>query len=297
MAGAGRESGLIGLLVLCSIVDLLLLLSALFAGERGIFWFAPVHLALSCGVLLLMMKHLDGMSAIQRFALPMGAAVGPPGMLACYLLAPLATGSRRKRQIAYRNVRTSRSRDGNMLSPAERVGRILEDRIRYPDGDEIGSLATMLRYGNLQARYRALETAVISFEPRLSPLIVMALSDEDQTIRALAAAAAAQVSYNLAQQRSELQARIAPSQRIEDRYALAMLLADHGCFNELLPQGQRSRLCQEASRKLDEVAGLLKAGDVRRRALQAARAQVRRAMASHRTSKISPRRTSVEAAS
>ncbi|AEG48515.1 hypothetical protein Sphch_0821 [Sphingobium chlorophenolicum L-1] len=266
------------LLALCSIVDLLLLLRALLAGVGGILWFAPAHLLLSCAALLVMMGHLGRLSAPQRFALPVGAAIGPAAMLFCLLLAPLTVGSRRKRQIVYRNVRIRKQRFANGLSPMERLGRILDERVRYPESDEIGSLATMLRHGNLQARYRALETAVISFEPRLSLLIVMALSDEDQTIRALAAAAAAQVSYNLAQQRSELQARIAPAQHLEDRYALAMLLADHGCFNQLLPQGQRLRLCQEASRKLDEVAGLLTGGDIRRRALQAARAQVRRAI-------------------
>ncbi|EPR09673.1 hypothetical protein M527_05975 [Sphingobium indicum IP26] len=306
---------MIVLLILFSVVDLLLLLGALWMGQGSGYWFAPVHLALSCAALLVAMKRLaaperfpsdpsrplikksrkarnperqsdsirskPALGVLQRFALPVGAAIGPAGMLGCLMLAPLARRSGRKRQIAYRNVRTGKRRKVGEMSPVERLGRILDDRVRYPESDEIGSLATMLRYGNLQARYRALETAVISFEPRLSPLIVMALSDEDQTIRALAAAAAAQVSYNLAQQRGELQARIAPSQHLDDRYALAMLLADHGCFNQLLPQGQRLRLCQEANRKLAEIAGLLKGGDIRRRALQAARAQLRRAMERH----------------
>ncbi|AJR25567.1 MULTISPECIES: hypothetical protein [Sphingobium] len=289
---------MIALLILFSAADLFLLFTGLAVGEGSILWFAPIHLALSCAALLVMMKGLDGLGVRQRFALPIGAAIGPAGMLVCLILAPLVRPSRRKRQIAYRDVRTGKRRDVNDLSPVERLGRILDDRVRYPESDEIGSLATMLRYGNLQARYRALETAVISFEPRLSPLIVMALSDEDQTIRALAAAAAAQVSYNLAQQRSELQARIAPAQHLDDRYALAMLLADHGCFNQLLPQGQRLRLCQDANRKLDEIAGLLKSGDIRRRSLQAARARIRRALERHPAGKARPtRRGDVEPAS
>ncbi|WP_313806478.1 hypothetical protein [Sphingobium sp.] len=287
---------MIGWLALCSIVDLFLLLQSLIAGKGAILWFAPAHLALSSGALLAAMPRLKRLNALQGFALPIGAAIGPAGMLACLLLAPLVVQPRRKRQIAYQRSPVRQRRFMNGISPVERLGRILDDRVRYPDSDEIGSLATMLRYGNLQARYRALETAVTSFEPRLSPLIVMALSDEDQTIRALAAAAAVQVSYNLAQQRSELQARIAPAQNLDDRYALAMLLADHGCFNQLLPQGQRLRLCQEAKRKLDDIAGLLKGGDIRRRALQAARAQLRRAMA--RAGKASPvRMAGVERAS
>lgn len=289
MAGAGRKSGLIALLALCSIVDLLLLFQGLLAGDGAILWFAPAHVLLSIGALLFLITRIKGLSALQRFALPVGAAIGPVGMLACLLLAPLAaTGSPRKRQIAYRNGRIAKARLVNRISPVERLGRILEERVRYPESDEIGSLATMLHYGNLQARYRALETAVTSFEPRLSCLIVMALSDEDQTIRALAAAAAAQVSYNLAQQRSDLQARIAPAQDLDDRYALAMLLADHGCFNQLLPQGQRQRLCQEANHKLDDIAGLLNGGDIRRRALQTARVQLRRTMEGYQAGKSRP---------
>lgn len=276
-------------LALWSIVDLLLLSRALLAGEGAILWFAPAHLLFSISALCCLIPRIKGLTAMQRFALPVGAALGPAGMLGCLLLAPLAArGASRKRQIVYRNGRMGKARFVNRISPVERLGRILDERVRYPDSDEIGSLATMLHYGNLQARYRALETAVTSFEPRLSSLIVMALSDEDQTIRALAAAAAAQVSYNLAQQRNELQARIAPAQGLDDRYALAMLLADHGCFNQLLPQGQRLRLCQEANRKLDDLAGLLKGGDIRRRALQAARAQLKRAMERYPAGKPRP---------
>lgn len=226
---------MIALLALGSIIDLLLLAQALLAGATSIYWFAPMHMALAIATLLIVVRRLHGMSALQSFALPVGAALGAPGMLLCLLMAPLAGSSRRRKQIVYSNIRIGRYRIGNALSPVERLGRILDERVRYPDCDEIGSLATILRHGSLQARYRALETAVTSFEPRLSPLIVMALSDEDQTIRALAAAAAAQVSYNLTLQISELQARIAPAQDPDDRYALAMLLADHGCFNQLCP--------------------------------------------------------------
>ncbi|WP_176591040.1 hypothetical protein [Sphingobium sp. EM0848] len=263
-------------LALGSIIELLLLVRALLAGPTAIYWFAPAHLGLTIATLLFIMPRLRRATTLQSLALPIGAAMGPPGMLFCLLVAPLAASGRGKRQIVYDNVRIRRT--GNSISPVERLGRILDERVRYPDCDEVGSLATVLCHGDLPARYKALETVVTSFEPRLSPLIVMALSDEDQTIRALAAAAAAQVSYNLAQQSGELQARIAPSQNLDDRYALAMLLADHGCFNQLLPQSQRLRLCQDAGRKLDEIADQLIKPDIRRRALRAARAQVRRAM-------------------
>lgn len=282
---------MIALLALASIIDLLLLAQALLSGATSIYWFAPMHMALAIATLLIVVRRLHGMSALQSFALPVGAALGAPGMLLCLLMAPLAVSSRRRKQIVYSNIRIGRYRIGNALSPVERLGRILDERVRYPDCDEIGSLATILRHGSLQARYRALETAVTSFEPRLSPLIVMALSDEDQTIRALAAAAAAQVSYNLTLQISELQARIAPAQDPDDRYALAMLLADNGCFNQLLPQSQRARLCQDACRKLDELTEQLAATDIRRRALRTARAHVRRTMEQDREAQSRPVRS------
>ncbi|WP_242122667.1 hypothetical protein [Sphingobium sp. Sx8-8] len=269
---------MIALLALLAILDLLLLFGAMLAGQGAIIWFGPAHLLLTVGILLLLTARLRDFTAIQSFALPIGAAFGPAGIMVCLLLSPLVRNGRARRQIVYRHGPVRENRSMNSVSPAERLGRILDERVRYPECDEIGSLATMLRYGTLQARYRALETAVISFEPRLSPLIVMALADEDQTIRALAAAAAAQVSYNLALQRSELQARIALSQNLDDRYALTMLLADHGCFNQLLPKAQRLRLCQEASRKLGEIAGAFMAHDGRRRALRAVRTRLRREM-------------------
>lgn len=282
---------MIALLALGSIIDLLLLREALLMGGASIYWFAPMHMALAVVTLFMMVRRRQEVGALRSFALSVGAAMGPLGMLLCLLMAPLAASSRRKKQIVYSNGRIGRYRIGNALLPIERLGRILDERVRYPDCGEIGSLAMNLRYGSLQARYNALETAVISFEPRLSPLIVMALSDDDQTIRALAAAAAAQVSYNLTQQSSELQARIAPKQDLDDRYALAMLLADHGCFNQLLPQAQRARLCQDACRKLDEIAEQLSATDIRRRALRVARIHVRRAMEQDREAQSRPLRS------
>lgn len=276
---------MIALLASCSLVDLLLLFRAWMAGPVGILWFAPAHMTLSIGILLFMAKRLKGVTARQSFALPLGAALGPAAMLACLFLAPVMVRPGKKRQIAHHEDRVLKQHFRNRISPVERLGRILDERVQYPESEDIGSLATMLRYGNLQARYRALETAVISFEPRLSPLVLMALSDEDQTIRALAAAAAAQVSYNLAQQRGELLARIVPSQDLDDRYALVMLLADHGCFNQLLPEAQRLRLCQEARRKLDDIAGLLGSGDMRRAALRAARAQIGHAIERYQAGK------------
>jgi hypothetical protein len=115
---------------------------------------------------------------------------------------------------------------------------------------------------------------VTSFEPRLSPLIATALTDKDQTIRALAAAAAAQISYNLAQRREELAARIALKNQVNDKFALFVLLADHGCHNVLLSGPQRARLRQEAAGWLGEVQRIIPSRDIRRKIVASLRAEL-----------------------
>jgi polysaccharide biosynthesis protein PelE len=260
-------------LLLWSLADWAILL---FASDmlpvRG-YWFALGHLLLTLGVLHRSRKWLqDG--KVGGLALPIGAAFGPGGMLFLILLSPHLLKLQRARHLTYQTIRMRRYYGARSVTPIERLARILDGRLHYPEPDEVGSLAAMLRHGNLQARYKALEIVVISFEPRLSPLIAMALADEDQTIRALAAAAAAQISYNLAQQRRQLEAKIAPSQNLDDRYALALLLADHGCHNQLLPKAQRARLCQEAAGHVRQISEILPRGDVRRRELRTIGSQI-----------------------
>lgn len=248
----------------------------------GTVWFASAHLALTLTALWACLLRSPDQATARTLILPIGAAFGPCGMLCLVLLSPHLWVLRRRRQLIYRPIRNRRYYGARTINPIERLARILDERIRYPEVDEIGSLAGMLRHGSLQSRYKALETVVTSFEPRLSPLIIIALSDEDQTIRALAAAAAAQISYNLTQQRQELEAKIAPSQNMDDRYALAILLTDHGCHNQLLPHAQRMRLCQEAAAQVREIGKMLPEGDVRQRPLRAISSQVMLEMVHHR---------------
>jgi len=137
---------------------------------------------------------------------------------------------------------------------------MLDRRITFPAAEQIESLSAILRGGSLPARRKALETAVRSFEPRLSKLISAALRDDDQTIRALAAAAAAQVSHNLAQQLEELEG---PDRSFDTSYARAMLLYDHGCHNVLLPHTLRSKHRRAAFADLQECRRNAPAGDHR----------------------------------
>lgn len=137
--------------------------------------------------------------------------------------------------------RTSVRRQGAALAMA----RLLDGRIHYPPSEELDSLVTILRHGPVATRRRALETVVRGFEPGLSPLVVQMLDDPDQTIRALAAAAAARIGQNLVEQRAALEARIAAG----DGHAadtLGRLIAEHGSANLLLSETQRQHLRDDA---------------------------------------------------
>lgn len=125
------------------------------------------------------------------------------------------------------------------------AARMLDGRMHTPSPHAIGAFATVLAHGDVAARRRTLEAVVRSFRPSLSPLVVQALADPDQTIRALAAAAAARVIGNLGEQRAALTARVARGDAdAED--ALATLLAQHAGGNALLSDAQRRAMRQDA---------------------------------------------------
>ncbi len=131
--------------------------------------------------------------------------------------------------------RPTRARRGATLAAA----RMLDGRVMHAAPDTLDSLVTVMRHGEVAQRRLALETVVRSFQPALSPLVALALTDGDQTIRALAAAASARVVQNLALARTALETR-------GDHAALAALLADHARANVLLSDTQRSHLRDDA---------------------------------------------------
>lgn len=136
-------------------------------------------------------------------------------------------------------------------SPRTMAARLLDGRVRHAAPDALGSLVAIMRHGDVSARRRALETVVRSFEPALSPLVALALSDRDQTIRALAAAAAARIVANFAATRAALEAG-ATAGDPGAATRLAALLAEHARANVLLSDQQRSALRQEALRRSDD---------------------------------------------
>lgn len=256
---------MIVMIALLSFVDLLAFAAALDGLPTAPGWFVPVHLALTFSALLIW-RIRDGREGSTRsFAFPIGAAIGPFGMMLLFWLKPWARLDLSVRRIAYVPPRPRKRRPSRSVTPLSILARILDERVCYPEGSQIESLVTILQHGPLPARRAALETVVRSFEPRLSPLILKALGDSDQTIRALAAAAAAQVSCNLAQRREDLDSRLMLRDNLEDLYELGLLLADHGRHNELLSRPQRAHLCRSAAGRLKELDARMPKRDARRR--------------------------------
>lgn len=125
--------------------------------------------------------------------------------------------------------------------------RALEDRITYPEPEQVESLSVTLRFGDQAARQNALQAVVRSFEPRLAPLIAVALSDKDQAIRALAAAASAQISHDVALAFAEMEAKIAAGVALEEVLPVVLSVASHGCHDVLLPRTQQLILCRASA--------------------------------------------------
>lgn len=166
--------------------------------------------------------------------------LGPIGIVATLLPVRSSTATVPRNDEEIFGPRASRTgQSGATLAAA----RMLDGRIHHAGPDTLSSLVTILRHGDVAARRRALETVVRSFEPSLSPLIALALTDGDQTIRALAAAASSRVAQNLMLTRATL------AGNSDDPVAtarLVALLADHARADVLLSDSQRGHLRNDA---------------------------------------------------
>lgn len=200
--------------------------------------FVPLHLGLTIVALLVSHRKVTRQGGWDSLAFPLGAAIGPSAMLAIYLVKPWSIFAPRTVGPTVPSFSSRKLNRCGPVTPMAVLARMLDRRITFPETDQVESLVTILRSGCLASRRKALETAVRSFEPRLSTLIAAALRDEDQTIRALAAAAAAQVGHNLTEQLTELGVTD-PS--FDKLYMRAMLQFDHGCHNVLLPGPLRGK--------------------------------------------------------
>ena len=233
---------MIAVLLPLAVGDALLLPAHLVLGV-GVGWVMAVHSALTMLALAVWLRR----GAAGGFASAMLGVLGPIGLLAALPLGRLSrAGVPRASDELFGRVSPRMARRGARLA----VARLLDGRIRHATPETLGSLVTIMRHGNVAARRRALETVVRSFEPALSPLIALALTDRDQTIRALAAAASARVVENLASARERLSARIALAAEGPDgtdaAQTLARLLADHARADVLLSDSQRIHLREDA---------------------------------------------------
>ncbi len=229
-------------LIALAIVELLILTACQIFGV-AVGWGLAAHAAVSAfgfGV------WLRGGTA-TGFAAAMLGVLGPFGLLVALLLA----GS-----LGRLSRPTTQRSDDAMFGPiaggsAQRgarlaVARMLDGRVHHATPDTLSSLVTIMRHGAVAERRRALETVVRSFEPALSPLIALALTDGDQTIRALAAAASSRVAENLVLARARLSARVAEGIDPDAARSLATLLGDHARSDVLLSDSQRRHLREDA---------------------------------------------------
>ncbi|MCW1381897.1 hypothetical protein OLX02_03590 [Novosphingobium sp. KCTC 2891] len=233
-----------------ALADMVVALAWFEGGAAASRWLGVLHTALTLAALASLRRRSEP-RGWNGLALPLGAVLGPPAILALLLIRPWS----RPRSRADRTDIGARGNTGadRRKTPSTEltIARLLDERISFPRHDKVESLASILKHGPLDSRCRALQTVVRSFEPRLTPLVAMALADPDQTVRALAAATSAQISANLSDRIARAEAE--PTPDIHDQYDFAMLLFEHGCNNVLLSQSQRSMLRNKARSRLTAV--------------------------------------------
>jgi len=217
----------------------LVVLTAFWLSGLAVGWALVAHALASVIALTLWLRS----GAAAGFAAAMLGMMGPLGLLVALPLARFVRPAAHRTDDEMFGPVTGRSAQrGARLA----VARMLDGRVHHATPDTLSSLVTIMRHGAVAERRRALETVVRSFEPTLSPLIALALTDSDQTIRALAAAASARVAGNLVLARARLSARVADGGDPDAVTNLARLLGDHARSDVLLSDSQRLHLREDA---------------------------------------------------
>jgi hypothetical protein len=215
------------------------ILTACWMADIAVGWALAAHAASSAIGFVTWLRH----DTATGFAPAMLGVLGPLGLLVALPLARIFRPSvQRSDDEMFGPVAGHSTQRGARLA----VARMLDGRVHHATPDTLSSLVTIMRHGAVAERRRALETVVRSFEPALSPLIALALTDGDQTIRALAAAASARVAENLVLARARLSARVADGVDPDAAMRLAKLLADHARSDVLLSDSQRLHLREDA---------------------------------------------------
>lgn len=205
-----------------------------------------LHLSFSLGALLIWWAS----SMPRRFAPILGCAIGPLGVFIGIILPPVLGLIKRPHPTQHVKTADYRSQDEAEEHESMRLVRQLFDgRLYHPAPQTMGSLLTMIKLGSVSERIGALSAVVRNFDARLTVIVVHALNDPDQTVRALAAATAAQVAQTVARDRDRLK-----SESSQDRLEAAERLSAHAQHNALITDASRATILQEI-RAIPEATG------------------------------------------
>ncbi len=232
-------------------------------------WFVIAHVLLTFVAIWVWKCGQESGSSLEMPVAAIGAAFGPCGLFAFSWVKPWSWESRTRKKLIHAPGRPSAHSPQGTETPRQALARMLDGRVRHPAADRVESLKMTLQFGELRSRRKALESIVRSFEPRLSPLLAIALADSDQTIRALAAAASAQISFDVLQWSAEMEDSLTQNASGVDSAALVMFLASHGCHDVLLPQSQRVQLCRTTAQYLEDITRRLPKSDKRQKRFSA----------------------------
>lgn len=240
-----------------AVLDAAWLLACMLFGDWGVRLFGLGH-ALLTAATLATARTLPDWRRPGGTMLWIAAVFGPVGLLAGRLLQPLLASLPLRLHLP--------APDGDEWDePPEPVAATLA---LPPDPALIGSMAPVFRHGRIGDRQAAIEAAVLSYQPRLSVIVAMGLTDGDQTIRALAASASTRAGQLLIDRRRRLERAIEAYDRLDDRIALATMLADHGEHDRLLSPARRAKLRGEAATMVRRVLTRLRPDDIRAPAMQ-----------------------------
>ena len=248
---------MIGWLIMLTGLDL----AALVLGGRqsivSMAWIAPLHVVMTVLAIVLCLREVLSKGSMGPTKLLIGSAFGPAGVLLVAIVQPFEWTRRRTRKLE-RSVAKPGQREVRPLNAITHMrSRTLDDRVSYPEPHQLGSLESTLRFGDRWSRPKALQAVVRSFEPKLSPLVAIALRDQDQTLRALAASASARISYEVGEKYNEMEVKIGQQLGLEETLPVVMLVAGHGLHNILLPESQRLRLSRTSHQYLAVAKGQL----------------------------------------
>jgi len=222
----------------------ILAVTLLATGHASVMTMLPLHALLTLLALWILHRATPSVAGIAA------AAFGPAAMLAAMLCVRHwpARGGRATRIEAAPGPTPGQAADRRLTD------RIADDRLHSPDADRILRFTEILRHGDIALRQRVITTVVRNFDPSLSGLIVMALTDTDQSIRTQAAAAVAEIEQELARTRTALEAQAGDRRTA---WRLTGLLVDHAVHNRLLSDTNRQAMRAAAIEILERLTATL----------------------------------------